>query len=140
MRFIDYFIYIAPVTKKKIVLKTDYIHINLESFREITFDDTDIQKEIISAFIEILNEYIIVLNTEFPNKNWESLFQATHKIKPNISMFGISKLEATILKLENNFRKKEHLNTVESQIKYCLETLKEVKIELNLELKSMQND
>ena len=124
----------------KIVLKTDYTHINLQSFREITFDDTEIQKEIIEAFFEILDEYIIVLNTELPNKNWESLFKATHKIKPNISMFGIFKLESTILELENNFRKEENLNLVESQIKYCLDTLKEVKMELELELKSMQND
>ena len=122
------------------MLKKDYTHISLQSFKEMTFDDTEIQKEIIEAFFEILNEYIIVLNTELPNKNWQSLFEATHKIKPNISMFGITKLESTILELESNFKNEENLDLVNSKAEYCLNILKEVKIELEIELISLHND
>ncbi len=119
--------------------QTGYSYIDLESFKKSTFDDADIQKEIIEVFFEILDEYITALNTELPNKNWNVLFKATHKIKPNIHMFGISKLESTILSLENNFRNEENLDAVKSQVSYCLDILKQVEKELQTELKSMQN-
>lgn len=118
----------------------NYQYIDLTSIKEDTYGDVSILKEIMGFFIEIIDEYIAVLNEEIPKKNWESLFKATHKIKPNISMFGISKLESIILELENNFRNETNLETVDELANYVLKILVEVKSEIELELESMPNE
>ncbi|MEP1487620.1 MAG: Hpt domain-containing protein [Algibacter sp.] len=122
------------------MIASNHQYIDLQSLKENTFDDASIMQEIMTLFIELIDEYVIILNTELPNKNWEGLFKATHKIKPNISMFGISQLEPTILQLENNFRKEEHLDTINNLIEYTLTVFKDVKKEIITELKSMNNE
>lgn len=111
-------------------------YINLQSLKEDTFGDEAILKEIILLFIELIDEYISVLNTELNHKKWQALFQATHKIKPNIFMFGISSLEITILELELNFRNEINLESVDGLVQDVVFILKEVKKELLNELKS----
>ena len=122
------------------MIVSNHQYIDLQSLKENTFDDVSIMQEIMTLFIELIDEYFAVLNTELPNENWEALFKATHKIKPNISMFGISQLEPTILKLENNFRKEENLDTVNSLVEYTLTVFKEVRKEIITELKAMTNE
>ncbi len=119
--------------------KTEYTHINLQAFKELTFEDLEIQKEIIEAFFEILEEYKTVLHSELPNKNWQALFKATHKIKPNINMFGITELESIMQELEDNFRNEENLDSLEPMVGYSLDILKQVKTELENELKTIHN-
>ena len=115
-------------------------YINLQSLKEDTFGDETILKEIITLFIEIIDEYTSVLNKELSHKNWQTLFQATHKIKPNIFMFGISSLEKTILELELNFRNEVNLDSVETLVHETVFILKEVKKELLTELKLITHE
>lgn len=122
------------------MITSNHQYIDLQSLKENTFDDADIMHEIMALFIELIDEYVTVLNTELPNKNWESLFKATHKIKPNVSMFGISQFEPTILQLEHNFRKEENLDTVNKLVEYTLTVFKDVKKEVITELKLMNNE
>ncbi|MDD7884660.1 Hpt domain-containing protein [Flavivirga sp. 57AJ16] len=122
------------------MVKSSYQYIDLNILKENTFGDTSIMKEIMELFLELMDEYVGVLNFQFPNKKWQVLYQATHKIKPNISMFGISKLESTILQLESNFKNEQNLNTSEALVNDCLAVFKEVKREVLTELKSMNND
>lgn len=122
------------------IINPSYQYINLQSLKENTFDDTSIMKEIMEVFLDIIDEYINALNQELPNKNWDALFKATHKIKPNISMFGINKLESTILQLEHNFKNEENLHTIDELIHSSINVFKQVKIEVQSELKSMNND
>jgi HPt (histidine-containing phosphotransfer) domain-containing protein len=122
------------------VIKQHYRYINLQSLKENTFDDLFIQKEIMILFLELIDEYIHVLDQELPNKNWNELFKATHKIKPNINMFGIESLEPIILKLEHDFRTEQNLDTVNTLTTTCANIFKEVIIEIETELKLMPHD
>lgn len=122
------------------MIKQDYQYINLQSLKENTFDDLSIQKEIMILFLELIDEYIDVLNQELPNKNWKKLFEATHKIKPNISMFGIDALESIILKLDHNFRTEQNLDTVDTLTTTCANIFNKVIIEIKTELKLMPYD
>jgi len=117
----------------------EYEYLNLQTIKEDTFGDTDILKMIIELFVEGIDEYVDVLNNAMPNEDWQTLFKATHKIKPNISMFGITKLESTILQLEHNFRNEENLETVAIGVESCISILKQVRVELLTELKLMDN-
>ncbi len=117
----------------------EYEYIDLQTIKEDTFGDTDILKMILELFVEGIDEYVDVLNTEMPNKDWHNLFKATHKIKPNISMFGITKLEPKILQLEHNFKNEENLETVAILVESCISIFKQVRVELLAELKTMDN-
>lgn len=118
----------------------NYQYINLQSIKEDTLGDTPILKEIMGVFIEFIDDYITVVNEQLKNKNWQALFQATHKIKPNIPMFGISSLENTFLQLDHNFRNEVNLETVDDLVDNAIFILNEVKKELLTELKLMNDE
>ncbi|MDO5972259.1 Hpt domain-containing protein [Flavivirga aquimarina] len=122
------------------MFKSSYRYIDLDVLKESTFDDTSIIKEIMEVFLELIDEYVEALTLHFPDKKWDLLFNATHKIKPNISMFGISKLETIIPQLESNFKNEQNLDTIGVMVNNCLVVFKEVKREVLTELKSMGNE
>ena len=122
------------------MIKSNYQYIDLDILKENTFDDASIIKEIMELFLELIDEYVDVLTFQFPIKKWDLLFKATHKIKPNISMFGISKLESTMLQLESNFKNEQNLDNTDVLVNECLTVFKEVKREIQTELKSMNNE
>ena len=119
---------------------TTYKYINLDSLRENTFGDISILTEIIEMFLEDIDVFINLLNSEISKQNWPKLFQETHKIKPNISMFGIFSLETSILKLENCFRKEEELHEVDALSRFVVSSLNEVKKEIQIELKLLRHE
>ncbi|WP_100611009.1 Hpt domain-containing protein [Confluentibacter lentus] len=122
------------------MVKTTYNYIDLTSLRENTFGNVPIEKEIMHLFIDMVDDYIAIIDKELPNKNWQELYDATHKIKPNISMFGIYSLESTIVELENSFRNEVNLESIEETVNVVLNTFKEVKKEILSELNSMGNE
>ncbi|PKQ43808.1 hypothetical protein CSW08_17625 [Confluentibacter flavum] len=122
------------------MVKTTYKHIDLNSLRENTFGNIPIEREIMHLFIDMVEDYIAILDKELPNKNWQELYDATHKIKPNVSMFGIYSLESIIVELENSFRNEENLERIEETAYVVLCAFKEIKEEVQLELNSMQNE
>lgn len=113
----------------------NYKYIDLQSLKEDTLDDITVFKMVIELFVEIIDEFVDTFNKELPNQNWNTLFQITHKIKPNITMFGIASLEPSMLKMENYLRKEEHLEEVETLAKLCVSILIRAKTELLNELK-----
>lgn len=112
-------------------------YINLQSLRENTGGMIDIEIELMQLFKDIVDEFIITLEQEVPKKNWQKLYDATHKIKPNIHMFGISSMEPIISELESNFRYEENLETIDATVKEVLRSFKEIKKEIKLELNSI---
>lgn len=117
----------------------NYQYIDLQSLKEDTLGNAEIQREIMVMFLKLIEEYDDVLNSELPNKNWEALYSATHRIKPNIRMFGITKLEPVILELEDKLRKEENLGGIDELFHTVQIGFKEVKNELELEFKAMDN-
>lgn len=119
---------------------TAYKYINLTNLRENTFGDISIFTEIMEMFLVDIDVFLNLLNSEISKRNWPKLFQGTHKIKPNISMFGIFSLESSILKLENCFRKEEDLQEVDSLSRFVIYSLNEVKKEIQIELKLLSHE
>jgi len=122
------------------VNNTTYKYINLDSLRENTFGDISILTEIMEMFLEDIDVFINLLNSEISKQNWPKLFQETHKIKPNISIFGITSLEGSILKLENCFRKEEELHEVDALSRFVVSSLNVVKKEIQIELKLLRHE
>lgn len=126
------------VVNTKVGKKETYI--NLKFLRAETFNESSLLILLIKSFKTEIEEYLSIVDKEFKNKNWDLLHNATHKIKPSITMFGISKLGSIIHTLENRFKNEKQLNSVEEILNSCIEILTEVKTELLTELKALEND
>ncbi len=120
------------------MIKSDHQYMNLDVLRESTLDDVSIMKEIMEMFPVLIDEYVEVLMLKLPSKEWQSLFQATHKIRPNISIFGIDKLKDIIHQLEVSFKNETNLDQVDALVCDCLDIFKEVKQELRDELNVLE--
>ncbi len=120
--------------------ETIYRYIDLRQIKEDTFGDITILRMIIELFIEDIDAYVNVLEIEIKHQNWQVLFQATHKIKPNISMFGIDALVPVVLELEDNFKNEHNLDQIDAPVNTSITVLNIVKKELQTELKSMINE
>ena len=120
--------------------ETIYKYIDLRQIKEDTFGDITILRMIIELFIEDIDTYVNVLEVEIKHQNWQVLFQATHKIKPNISMFGIDALVPVVLELEDNFKSEHNLDQIDAPVNTSITVLNNVKKELQTELKSMINE
>jgi len=126
------------VLNKKNEKKETYI--NLKFLRGETFNESSLLVLLIKSFKTEIEEYLNLVDKEFKNENWDLLHNATHKIKPSVTMFGISKLEPIIHSLENRFKNEKQLKSVGEILNTCVKILTEVKTELLIELKALEND
>lgn len=124
-------------TAMKSEIKRDYRCINLEFLEEETLNESTVLILLIDLFFKDLKEYMHMLDEDVKQKKWQDLYKATHKIKPSISMFGITKLEPVIFTLEQKF-KEEDLEDIDSIVRKCKSIIVNVKKELKLELKSLK--
>ncbi len=124
--------------KKELLNNNEYT--DLSYLKEEAFNESEILKLLIEQFLKDINDFLIVLNLGLEEKNWDLLHGATHKIKPSISMFGISKLNPIIQELTDRFRHKEKLDDLNNLTTSCREILNHVKVELQTELKTIIND
>ena len=119
--------------------QSTYKHINLEALREQIGENLTIEQEFLELFSDIVDEFVACLEKEFPNQNWPKLYDATHKIKPNITLFGIYHLESVIEELETNFRLEKDLEKIDQMIITVLNAFKEIKKEVEMELNCIVN-
>lgn len=120
--------------------KTVKRHIDLKFLYEETQGESSILILLIESFLKDFNEFFEVVNKEFKYKNWKALYEATHKIKPSITMFGISEMEPIIHVLAQKFREEKDLEDAGTLLNSCKEIFKYVKEELLIELKSLKNE
>ena len=113
---------------------------DLNFLKQESLNETSILILLIELFIKDVDEYVGVIESEAKNKNWDILHRATHKIKPNVSMFGISKMEPIVHSLMKKFEKNENLEDAEMQLNACVDILKNVKTELLMELKTLKDE
>jgi len=115
-------------------------HIDLKFLYEETQRESSILILLIESFLKDLEEFFEVVGNEFKNKNWKALYEATHKIKPSITMFGISEMEPIIHLLTRKFKEEKELEDVGTLLNSCKEIFKNVKEELLVELKTLKNE
>ena len=113
---------------------------DLSYLREEAFNESEIVKLLIEQFLKDLKDFLIVFALGLEDENWDLLHGATHKIKPSISMFGISQLEPVIQELTNRFRNKIKLDEISDLTSSCIDIMGHVKLELQTELKSMTDE
>ena len=115
-------------------------HIDLKFLYEETQGESSILILLIESFLKDFNEFFEVVNKEFKHKNWKALYEATHKIKQSITMFGISEMGPIIHVLAQKFREEKNLEDAGTLLNSCKEIFKYVNEELLFELKSLKNE
>ena len=123
-------------TAMEVVKNNKYI--NLDFLKKETLNESTVMVLLVELFFKDLKEYLQILEVKVKEKDWESLYKATHKIKPSISMFGIAKLEPVIHTLEKIFKEESNLEDIDSLVRKCKTIIVNVKRELKVELKSLK--
>jgi len=116
------------------------IYTDLSYLQEETLNESSLLVLLIETFLNDLNEYLNELEKGYEAKDWQRLFQASHKIKPSITVFGIKKLEPIIHDLVEEFRKEENLENIEEQLNTTITILNKVKTELLIKIKNLNNE
>ncbi|MDP3312700.1 PAS domain-containing hybrid sensor histidine kinase/response regulator [Lutibacter sp.] len=131
------------VESKKV--KTPFISFNhtkfvdLKFIKEETSDESSIVILLIQSFLNDIDEFLKVTKFGVKERNWELLYNAAHKIKPSVSMFGIALLEPTIYNIEQNFKNEHDVIKGVELLKSSILIFKKVKNELENELNILKN-
>jgi HPt (histidine-containing phosphotransfer) domain-containing protein len=87
-------------------------------------------KKMIRLFIETAPENVKKLKEAFENKDFQTLKGVAHTMKPNLDMFDIKSLYATIRSVEVNAGKGENQDDLQKDVNNVVTTLDEVLKEL----------
>lgn len=103
---------------------------NLLMVEELTGDDHEFKQTLVQAFIDEIPSDLNALIEAVENENPALTYQVTHKMKPNLQLFGLelnSEIDA-LENWENNRSKKEevlHLaKKIETKVVSALEDLR----------------
>lgn len=115
-------------------------HIDLKFLYEETQGESAILILLIESFLKDFKEFFEVVDKEIKHHNWKASYEATHKIKPSITMFGISEMGPIIHLLAQKFKEEKALDDAGTLLNSCKEIFKHVNEELLIELKLLKNE
>ncbi len=124
----------------EIVTKAEKKYTDLNFLYEETQGEKSILILLIESFLKDIEEFFKIADIEFKNQNLKALYEATHKVKPSITMFGISEMESMMHLLVHKFKEEKQLDGVGKILDKCKAVFKHVKEELLIELKSLKNE
>jgi HPt (histidine-containing phosphotransfer) domain-containing protein len=73
---------------------------NLDKINEMAEGDGEFIISVISVFLEEVPEDLELLEKAISQRNYESVYQLAHKIKPNVDLLGMEQTRATALEIE----------------------------------------
>ncbi len=127
-------------SNKESISENNNHYTDLKFIRQETLDESSILILLIEQFIKDIDGFLKAVDPGLIEKDWDLLHKITHKIKPSISMFGITKMEPIIHLLVTTFKEEKNLENVEDQLSTCKEIFGHVKRELLVELESLGNE
>ncbi len=117
-----------------------YQFINLSFLKDATLGDRNMLVQLIEAFIDNCKEYLATVVQGVSEKNWDAVYAATHKIKPNVSMAGVKVMEEQIALVDERSRYKKDLDTIPGLISSFKEIYGKVYEELKQELNFLRHE
>ncbi|MGV6845807.1 MAG: response regulator [Lutibacter sp.] len=137
----------VPVVEKKVKniekpIKNEptFKYLNLAYIKEESLGEKSVMILLCELFFKDLKEYMGLLAENVSIEKWEVLYKATHKIKPSIGMFGITKLSPIILQLESLFKEEKDKAEIKKLVRKCKNIIVFVKEELKVELKFLKDE
>ncbi len=74
---------------------------NLDKINELADGDDEFILSVVSVFLEEVPEDLLLLETAVNTKDFPSIYQLAHKIKPNVDLLGMEQTRASALAIEN---------------------------------------
>jgi HPt (histidine-containing phosphotransfer) domain-containing protein len=100
---------------------SSYANINLEYLETMTDGDADMMKTMLEMLLVEIPEEFEKMKVALKAKNWEELFQLSHKMKTTLSFIGNSTMIEINKVLEDNTRHRTDLASVPTLVKTLLE-------------------
>ena len=88
----------------------------------IELDDVDSLCEILELFLDSTPRMMGEINQAILDKNWEEVFQKSHKIKSSLGILQMNKLMSWMNKIESDAKERKNLDQIPSIFKQA-ETL-----------------
>lgn len=109
---------------------------NLDSLKAMS-DDAEFIRDFIVLFLENMPESISKLQEAIASKDWNTISQIAHKIKPSMSYLGMKDMHALALDIETNTKQETNLDEIPEKVMTIIEVSKRAMKELELELTSL---
>ena len=87
---------------------------SLDKLNEMAGGDSDFITSVVSVFLEEVPQDLEGLETAVSNKNYETIYQLAHKIKPNVDLLGMEQTRAAALEIETLGKKGNTSEEIES--------------------------
>jgi len=87
---------------------------SLDKLNEMAGGDADFIASVVSVFLEEVPQDLEGLEIAVKNKNYESIYQLAHKIKPNVDLLGMEQARAVALEIETLGKKGNNSVEIES--------------------------
>jgi len=94
-------------------------HYKLHRIREMADNDEDFVVAIAGAFIEEVPEDAERLRIAVPNKDYQEVYQAAHKMKPTIDLFELGVLD-TLIEVQDWGKLEQSNKNVDAQLQIVL--------------------
>ncbi len=73
---------------------------SLDKLNEMAGGDNDFITSVVSVFLEEVPQDLQGLEVAVNNKNYETIYQLAHKIKPNVDLLGMEQTRVAALEIE----------------------------------------
>lgn len=108
---------------------------NLSFFKQNSFGDTVLYRELLSIFVKTTPEMVGQMQAALQNNNYDQLSKIAHKLKSNVQSVGLQHVYNVLEDIESNkfsgtadVRLKATLQTIEQE---CHNAVLEIKAELD---------
>ena len=119
-------------------LKTKFT--NLNYIKQLTKSDESLMAEMIALYLEQTPELIRVMNHSLATRNWQTLYDAVHKMIPSFIIMGISTEFENMAKTVQEFASTQKSETgISELIKQLDNTCTQACLELKLDLIEIEN-
>ena len=95
---------------------------------------------LIEMFLNDFDNYLKEAKNFIANNDFENLAKATHKVKPNVSMLGITKMDPLIEDINKDSNNNINLEAIPEKLENCENIFEKVKKELQTELISLKDE
>ncbi len=106
------------------------IIIDLSYLQELASDNKDFVIEMIDVFLLQTPNYLAVLEEGVISKNFKTIADASHKIKPTLTFMGVTSAKETITEMESWARKEENYEGILNDFNSLKEVFKTIYVKL----------
>lgn len=112
---------------------------NLELLKSNCLNDQPMMREIISMGLQSVSGSMPDIKNFLESKDWDKLARVLHKLRPILCYCGINSLTDDLLLIEQHAKERKDLPELTVRITAIMDTLQQVRTELEQQLSSLSS-